>query len=296
MKDVVKRRRAFDDVANNGNKDRRLTAGKTLQCVYPLLVILVATMGMPSLTLIIVLFCAALASAVLSPVLGPWTVRHAVDVRVTWANESAGLVQVDVGATATPVVVEVDGDVLFVIQRPAMPAWAVPLNGAGGVVVDMGAGLARVWLDPTGEILVTLTNPGGNVALTAGMQLHWRAFSFRFVPQLRAAPARATLLPAALPYSVARGDDRQVTLSLWTTAWAPTGVTRELEFSTVLPKSARPAHTVTTWITANLPAWNALCQLTIASCGSVTLKCAGGMANPTTLPAGDTGITYVGLV
>ena len=45
-----------------------------------------------------VLALIATVSALPSPVQGPWSVPYTVDVRVSYANASAGLVQVDVGA------------------------------------------------------------------------------------------------------------------------------------------------------------------------------------------------------
>ncbi len=246
-----------------------------------------------TVTFFLVFASAAIAHAVLSPVLGPWTKQHSVDVEVSWANESAGLVQVVVGGTASPIVVEVGGDQLFVIMRPNMPAWALPPRGGGGACVDIGAGEAYAFIDPTGELVMVLSDANGAVPLEAGMRLHWQSFSFRFVPRLRDAPSDGLLAPIDLPYSIARGDDGQVTLSLWTTPWAPTLPTRELEFTSVLPKRARPSRSITTCLAVNIPQWSAHCQLHIATCGSVTLKCAGGMQNPVMLPAGDRALTYV---
>lgn len=240
--------------------------------------------------------CASFAHAVLSPVLGPWTKQHAVNVDVTWANESAGLVEISIGATAEPIVVEVSDDVLFVIQRPGMPNWALPAGGGGGACIDVGPAMAHVWFDPTGELLLQLSSPTGVVPLDVGMRLHWRAFTFRLLPGLRSLPLTQTLLPVAVPFTTARGDDGQVTLSLRMTQWTPPTLTRELEFSTALPKSARPSRTVETCIAVDTPQWNALCQLHLATCGSVTLKCPAGMQNPVMLPAIDRAVTYPALV
>lgn len=243
---------------------------------------------------LVLLFCVTFASAVLSPVIGPWTPKHTVDVGVTWANESAGLVQVTIGGTAAPIVVEVEGQVLFVITPPDLPAWAVPPHGGGGACIDTGAGMAHVWFDPTGELLGMLTNASGYMPLQVGMALRWRAFSFRFVPQLRSFPPTGLLQPMALPFLVSHANDGQVTLSLQGTQWPPPAPAQTLEFDTLLPDDARPKRSVTAHVPVNTPAWNALCQLNIEPCGNVVLKCAGCMLSIIQLPSMDRAITYLG--
>jgi hypothetical protein len=232
-----------------------------------------------------------------APVIGPWATGSTVDVAITWANQSAGLVEVSVGGTRAPLTVTAGGQHLFVIQPPGLPPWALPPSGGGGVCVDVGAGTAYVYMEPTGQLIAMMIDDMGTTMLVPGMQLHWRAFRFRFVPQLRALAPTGVLAPVGLPYLVTRGNDGQTTLSLWTTPWQPatTNVMTELEFaSLLLPKSARPTATTRACVAVNTPAWSARCELQLAACGTVTLVCPGGMQNPVLLPAGDRAVTYNG--
>lgn len=249
----------------------------------------------------------AVAVAIPSTLVGPWTASPVVDVTAMDLEE--GLVQVTIGALDPPRRTDVAGlDSILVATTPAiLPVWTTPSNGGGSRVVDTSIGPARVWLTPAGGVLLQLVTPDGPVVFPTGKDLGWKEpLVLRFFPQLRSRPVdfSLTILPpvdpgcsqaTAIPVrALPAVDCDAVVLELASTEWCWPNLSYETQvvhFGSLLPAAYRPKEVMRAGVVVNLPAWSSLCDLVLRPCGRVALECANNMTTPVTFD-GDQTVIY----
>ena len=113
---------------------------------------------------LIVLALVSTAHALSSPVSGPWYVPYTVDVRVSYANTVAGLVQVDVSASPHMIVTQSGASAIVIANTLG------PFNDNTGLASQEGALIYGIGTDWTPAVLGAAIDWGaGNLETIIGM-------------------------------------------------------------------------------------------------------------------------------